>query len=101
MFSRSSVGEIGVNIREDTETSILIKRTFWFLAIVSIFQRSHARMRYSFTIRQLRQLNINFNLLFILALFLIVSPLVDIVFNQSLAAGVCCSPAEELLIYVV
>ena len=40
MFSRSSVGEIGVNIREDTETSILIKRTFWFLAIVSIFQRS-------------------------------------------------------------
>ena len=31
MFSRSSVGEIGVNIREDTETSILIKRTFSFL----------------------------------------------------------------------
>ena len=31
VFSRSSVGEIGVNIREDTETSILIKRTFSFL----------------------------------------------------------------------
>ena len=31
MFSRSSVGEIGVNIRENTETSILIKRTFSFL----------------------------------------------------------------------
>ena len=49
----------------------------------TIFQRTHARMRYCFTIRQLRQLNINFNQLFILA------------------AGVCCSPAEELLIYVV
>ena len=43
MFSRSSVGKIGVSIREDTETSILIKRTFWFLAIVSIFQRSLSR----------------------------------------------------------
>ena len=31
VFSRSSVGEIGINIREDTETSILIKRTFSFL----------------------------------------------------------------------
>ena len=67
----------------------------------TIFQRTHAHMRYCFTIRQLRQLNSNFNQLFILALFLIVSPLVDIVFKQSLAAGVCCSPAEELLIYVV
>ncbi len=67
----------------------------------TIFQRTHARMRYRYTIRQLRQLNINFNQLFILALYQVVSPLVDIVFNQSLAAGVCCSPAEELLIYVV
>ena len=67
----------------------------------TIFQRTHARMRYSFTIRQLGPLNINFNQLFILALYQVVSPLVDIVFNQSLATGVCCSPAEELLIYVV
>ncbi len=35
----------------------------------TIFQRTHARMRYRYTIRQLRQLNINSNQLFILALF--------------------------------
>ena len=62
----------------------------------TIFQRTHARMRYSFTIRQLRQLNINFNQLFILALYQVVSPLVDIVFNQSLAAGVCCFPSGRV-----
>ena len=42
----------------------------------TIFQRTHARMRYCLTIRQLRQLNINFNQLFILALYQVVSSIV-------------------------
>lgn len=67
----------------------------------TIFQRTHARMRYCFIIRQLRQLNINFNQLFILALFLIVSSIVGIVFNPIPCHWGVVSPAEELLIYVV
>ena len=51
MFSRSSVGEIGVNIREDTETSILIKRTFSFLYYCFNISRVNSRQAAGFRLK--------------------------------------------------